>query len=95
MKIVDLEKYRTTKQISGKSAEIKEYLTRLNAFFEENYGDKSWGWVGTTALLYSNMAIKMYLESENDHTIYPSIMGMLWQFQNDITKICKKNKGDK
>jgi len=92
MKIVDLEKYRTTKQISGKSAEIKEYLTRLNDFFEENYGDKSWGWVGTTALLYSHLALVNYMSEENaDKRLIPVLKRVLWNFQHLLN--CSEENG--
>ena len=46
---IDLKTYRENKEV------IKSFET-LNRFFNDNFPDKSWGWVGVTALLYAQMA---------------------------------------
>ena len=78
--VVDLNVYRNNKEI------IKELLF-IRDFFNANYADKSWGWVGLTALLFAELAIETYLNNEKpDPEFYPALKGMLWEFHYKVNK---------
>lgn len=84
---IDLNTYKNNKEI------VKE-IARIDKFFTETYPNKTWGWVGITALLYAQLSIIKHLEDNKpDALFYPALKSMLWNFQNKINEMQKK-KGD-
>lgn len=78
--VIDLKTYRENKEV------IKSFNT-LNKFFNDNFPTKSWGWVGVTALLYSQLALENHLATENiDPELKPALKSILWQYINVVTQ---------
>jgi len=79
--VINIKTYKNNKEI------IKE-LSSINTYFMETYPNKTWGWVGLTALLFSQMAIEKYLKDSNpDAGFYPALKSMLWNFQKRINEL--------
>lgn len=88
-KTIDLKIYKENKEI------IKN-LKIINDFFIEKYPEKSAGWVGLTALFYSQTAIANYLNNskEVNKGFVPALKAVLWNFLNEISSydINRKDK---
>ncbi len=86
--VIDLKTYRENKEI------IKTFNV-LNNFFKKEFPEKSWGWVGVTALLYSQLALENYLATETVHAeLKPALKAILWQYLN-IVSTTEKGKEDR
>lgn len=86
--VIDLKTYRKNKEV------IKSFNT-LNKFFNDNFPTKSWGWVGVTALLYSQLALENHLATGNvDPKLKPALKMFLWQYINIVTQT-EKGKEDR
>lgn len=79
MKTIDLKMYRENKDTC-------RCLRKINQILEENFSEKTWGWVGLTTLLYSQLAIENYVanEAELDPQFIPAVKSVLWQFMNEL-----------
>ena len=81
--VIDLKTYRENKEV------IKSFEA-LNRFFNDNFPDKSWGWVGVTALLYSQLALENHLGTEMvNPQLKPALKSILWQYMNVVTRMEK------
>lgn len=60
---------------------------KLIVFLLTTSPQKSWGWVGVTALIYSQLAILNYLKTDKVQPEFKKILkAMLWEYQNEVTK---------
>jgi hypothetical protein len=76
MQIINLDVYR-------KNKDFCKNLQIISDFFKKNYPDKSWGWVGITALLFSQLAVETHLTDPNlDPNFIPALKSVLWQFMS-------------
>lgn len=86
--VIDLKTYRENK-------EAVKALNLLNKFFCDQFPEKTWGWIGITALLFAQIAIEEYLKGNNPDTgFYAVLKSMLWDFQNKLN-ILQGNKGSR
>lgn len=54
-------------------------------FLNINSRKKSWGWIGVTALLYSQIALENYLGAEKVKPEFkPALKAILWQYLNVV-----------
>lgn len=85
--VIDLNTYKNNK-------EVAKELIKINKYFIETYPNKTWGWIGLTALLFAQMSIEKYIEDNTpDNGFYPALKSMLWAFQNKVNEL--QNKGGK
>ena len=68
--------------------DIIRNLKKINQYFVDQFPEKSAGWVGVTALLYSQCAIEAYLEQETDKDkrFIPALKAILWSYLNEISR---------
>lgn len=86
--VIDLNTYKNNKEAARE-------LVKITNYFTEVYPNKTWGWIGLTALLFAQMAIEKYLEDNDpDAGFYQALKSMLWGFQNKVNEM-QKNKGGK
>lgn len=88
--LVNLKTYRENK-------EIVKSLSKVDNFFKRTFPDKSWGWVAITALMFSQLAMEVYLKESNPRKgFYSAIRSMLLGFQESLNN-CEKQqrKGNK
>ena len=86
--VIDLNTYKNNKEVARE-------LVKITNYFTEAYPNKTWGWIGLTALLFAQMAIEKYLEdNDTDEGFYQALKFMLWGFQNKVNEM-QKNKGGK
>lgn len=94
MKIIDIKEFKAKKADLKTHSEIAEALKNLNTLYENKYGDKTWGWVGVTSLIYSQLSLENYLASSDiDPNFIPSMKRVLWQYQETLNKY-GKDKGN-
>lgn len=81
MKTIDLKTYRENK-------EFCKNLYLINNFFTDKFPDKTWGFVGLNALLYSQLVIENYIaDTKNlDPQFIPMLKAVLWQFMSILNK---------
>lgn len=77
---INLKTYRENKEV------IKSFRT-LNEYFNNNFPEKSWGWVALTSLLFSSLAMENYLTCEKnlDPKFKPALKTVLWQYINVVS----------
>mgnify|MGYP004642898919 CR=1 FL=1 len=76
--VINLKTYRENKEV------IKSFKI-LNDFFKYQFPEKSWGWIGITALLYSQIALENYLGAEKVKPEFkPALKAILWQYLNVV-----------
>lgn len=73
--------------------EIIKALQKINNYFLDEFPEKNAGWIGLTALFYSQVAIAHYLKVEKDlnKNFIPALKAVLWDYLNEIS--CYKNSG--
>lgn len=85
--VIDLNTYKNNKEVARE-------LLKISKYFVQTYPNKSWGWIGLTALLFAQMAVERHIEDYiPDKEFYPALKGMLWAFQNKVNEL--QNKGGK
>lgn len=85
--VINLGTYKNNK-------EVAKELNKICRYFCDAYPNKTWGWIGLTALLFAQMAIEKYIaEDDPDPGFYPALKSMIWGFQNKVNEL--QNKGGK
>lgn len=88
--VINIKTYKENKDI------IRD-LKKINQYFIDQFPEKSAGWVGVTALLYSQCAIGEYLKEELkvDKRFVPALKAILWSYLNEISGYEDRGKDKK
>lgn len=84
--VVDLKIYKQNKKIS-------QTLRKIDNFFLREFPQKTWGWIGVTSLLYSQIALEQYLKESKPEKLFVSmIKRVIWQYINILNKCSEIRK---
>ena len=86
MHTINLQAYRENKEVIRR-------LQGMEKYFNQEYPDKNWAWVGVTSLLFAQLAIENYMAQTKVSPEFTKILkGALWQFISVITQDQKERE---